>query len=250
MPKIKPASKADRKAIRDKLPTAEDKKAFKELGGLIDAKEDSLDWQYKVGCLVRRLCSGDSAPLTREQLKAGLGPSPSLFQKAARFAELYEAKEIPGLEEQGFTWTLLYYSFAIPNKEDRHTLLATAIKEKWDIDKLRKKIKKHIGSNRRGAGGRKPKTITPPDPEDAIQEIKRLSKLWTRYQEGGWSKVMPSEWDRLMQDCPAERIETLKIRLKDAETAVKSLVKGCDEVRVNLASLLEKATRKAERSKK
>ena len=107
-----------------------------------------------------------------------------------------------------------------------------------------------MARKRQGVGRTLKKKITHPDPEQAIREIKRLSEKWTTYHEDGWSQVKAGEWDRLVPDYPAERIDILKKLLGDTEAAVKSLAEGCDEIRVKLAPLLAKATRTEERDKK
>jgi hypothetical protein len=88
MPKIRPASQADRQAFSKRLAKGQ-RPRFAELARLVDHHRTDLDWYNAVGKFVRELHGTISAARSGKggaaALVGALGVSPSLLQKANRF---------------------------------------------------------------------------------------------------------------------------------------------------------------------
>ena len=139
MAKIQPTSGDVRRRYRRTLPGPEQRRAFDELGRLIDSPRDDLAWHHEVGTLVGQLRpEGWRGSQWVRRLAEALGPSPELLAKARRFAQLYPTqKDVRELEAMGVNWTRLYVAFAVPGRRDRHALLRRAVRERWTDQQLR-----------------------------------------------------------------------------------------------------------------
>jgi len=185
--KIQPTSGDVRRRYRRTLPGPEQRRAFDELGRLIDSPRDDLPWHHRVGELVGRL-RPESWRGTRWTvgLAEALGPSPELLAKARRFAQLYPTQEaVRELEAMGVNWTRLYISFAVSDQEKRHALLRRAVDEGWSNQQLRFTVQQRFPSRRRGVGGRPRRPVTSHGPEVTLRELGRQCRRWLDFHEGG-----------------------------------------------------------------
>jgi hypothetical protein len=165
-----------------------------------------------------------------ERLAEALGSSTELLRKAGRFAVLYDKRgDVQKLERMKVTWTQLYFSFAVPRRQDRHKLLREAVTNNWTDKDLRLRVQEHIGSKRGGMGGRPTRTPERFGPEMTLWELERLSRKWTVLLEEARSSFRGSEWKKFARS--ASKDERLGELLLKVESAVKAVAKGCNEIR-------------------
>jgi hypothetical protein len=78
-----------------------------------------------------------------------------------RFAKGYLRRAaVRQLEELGADWTMLQLTFAVRDRQERHALLAQAVRERWSPERLRFEVQQRHPTRRQGVGGR-----TPRDPQ-------------------------------------------------------------------------------------
>jgi hypothetical protein len=192
--KIQPTSKDVRRRYRETLPGPEQRRAFDELGRLIDDPRDDLPWHHRVGELVGRLRpQGPRGTRWVRGLAEALGPSPELLAKTRRFAELYPKREdVQELEAIGVNWTRLYLAFAVSDLEKPHALLRRAGRERWPDPRLRFTVQQRFPSRRRGVGVRPRRPVTGHSPEVTLRELGRQGRRWPAFHERAWQAVKPS----------------------------------------------------------
>jgi hypothetical protein len=188
MPKIRPASQADRQAFSNRLSKAL-RPLFAELARLVEQHRTDLDWYHAVGRLVRELHGAIPAALRgtgwAADLAVALGVSPSLLQKANRFVQLYpSAQDVRRLRRLGLDWTRLYLTFAVENAR-RSEFQERAVREGWSPKEVRFRIQQVQGSRQR-AGGRPRQLPAGYGPEVALREMARLSQRWQEFHERVW----------------------------------------------------------------
>jgi hypothetical protein len=186
--KIQPTSGDVRRRYRETLPGPRQRRAFDELGRLVDSPRDDLAWHHRVGQLVLRLRpEGPRGSQWVRGLAEALGPSPEWLAKARRFAELYPArKDAAELEAMRVSWTKLYVAFAVPGRRDRHALLRWAVRERWSDQQLRFTVQERSHSKRGGVGGRPRRPVTGHGPEVTLRELERQCRRWLEFHEGAW----------------------------------------------------------------
>jgi hypothetical protein len=244
--KIQPSSKDVRRLYRETLPGERQRRAFDELGRLIDSPRDDLAWHHRVGQLVLRLRpEGPRGSQWARGLAEALGPSPELLAKARRFAELYPArKDVRGLEAMGVNWTRLYFAFAVPGRRDRHALLRRAVRERWSDQQLRFTAQQRSHSKRRGVGGRLRRPVTSHGPEVSLRELGRQCRRWLAFHEEAWQGVKDQDWVRFVVSWPEKDLDNLVQLLRSADGALKEVAGACRAVRAALAGLRQRAKRK------
>ena len=240
MPRIKPAGEKQRHRYRKQL--AEDQwPVFDRLTDLVTTPRADLHWYHEIGTLVRELLP--AAGKHRERgavtgLAKALGPSPSVFQKAARFAELYpSSQEVKPLERMGMDWTRLSLTFSVADEKARMQLLREAANDGWSIPRVRFEVQERHPSKRRGIGGRPRKKPEAYGPVSTLHCLKYLSEGWLGFYEEAWSTVKSRDWNRLVRDCPMSERETLRSRLEDTDGVLEKVAEACGWARQALAGL-------------
>jgi hypothetical protein len=241
--KIQPTSEGDRRKYRETLPGERQRRAFDELGRLIDGPRDDLPWRHRVGELVGRLRpEGPRGSQSTRGLAEALGPSPGLLAKARRFAELYPKREdVQELEAVGVNWTRLYLAFAVPDKRDRHALLREAVRERWTDQQLRFTVQQPSHSKRGGVGGRPRRRVASHGPEVTLRELGRQCRRWLDFHEQAWRGVKEQDWVRFVRSWPREDLDDLERLLGSAEEALKEVAAACRAARADLAGLRRRA---------
>jgi hypothetical protein len=240
--KIQPTSKQERKDFRQGL-APEQREAFDDLAGLIDAHRTDLAWYHEVGVVVARLLPPEFRKRGRvrwlEKPADALGPRPTLFQKSLRFTELYpHKKDVSALEAMGVGWTQICLTFVIPDREERHKLLRRAIAKGWAQNELRFEAQAKHPTRRHGVGGRPRKPVTAINPEATLREMGRVTQSWLDFHEGAWAKVKTADWKRLVRDWPEEGREQLGQLLKETISRLDSLLGMGKDVRRTLKELM------------
>jgi hypothetical protein len=239
--RIQPTSDALRQKYRQTLPGPKQHQAFDALARLIDDPRDDLAWHHAVGVRVAKL-RPDQPHGTRwvPQLAEALGPSKELLAKSLRFTELYPGEEdIAALVKMGVNWTRLYFSFAVPDRTERHALLDEAVAKRWSDTDLRFAVQQRFHSKRRGVGGRPRRKLTGHGPEVALRELGRRCKDLAAYHAAVWAALKKAEWKRLVKGWPAAEREKLRDLLADTDAAAQKVAEVCEEVRRTLAELLK-----------
>jgi hypothetical protein len=244
--KIQPTPRDVRRRYRRALPGPAQRRAFDELGRLIDSPRDDLAWHHRVGALVGRLRpEGPRGSQWARRLAGALGPSPELLAKARRFAELYPARQdVAELEAMGVNWTRLYFAFAISDREKRHALLRRAVRERWSDQQLRFTVQEFYPSKRRGVGGRPRRPVSSHGPEVALRELGRQCRRWLGFHEGAWQGVKDRDWRLFVRSWPRGGLDTLLRLLSSADGALKGVAAACRAARAALAGLRRRAERK------
>jgi hypothetical protein len=244
--KIQPTSRDVRRRYRRTLPGPEQRRAFDELGRLIDSPRDDLAWHHRVGALVGRLRpEGRRGTRWSRRLAEALGPSPELLAKARRFAELYPTrKDVRELEAMGVNWTRLYFAFAVPDERDRHALLREAMRDRWSDQQLRFTVQQRFPSKRRGVGGRPRREVTSHGPEVTLRELERQCRRWLGFHKQAWQGVRDRDWVRFVRSWPGEDLDDLLRLLGSAEESLQEVADACRAVRSALAGLRRRAERK------
>ena len=248
MAKIQPTSGDVRRRYRRALPGERQRRAFDELGRLIDSPRDDLAWYHRVGQLVGGL-RPEVPRGTRwaRRLSEALGPSPDLLAKARRFAELYPAREaVRELEAMRVNWTRLYISFAVSDREKRHALLRRAVRERWSDQQLRFTVQQRFPSKRRGVGGRPRREFSSHGPEVTLRELGRQCRRWLAFHEGAWQKVKGRDWRLFVRSWPREDLDRLVQLLRNTDGALKEVAGACRAARAALAGLRQRAEQKQE----
>jgi hypothetical protein len=243
--KIQPTSKDDRQAYRETL-SGEQRRAFDELGNLIDSARDDLAWHHRVGELV-----GQLRPKVQRgtewvhNLGKALGPSAALLAKARRFAQLYPTqKAVRELEAMRANWTRLYISFAVSDQEKRHALLDRAVNKRWSNQRLRFTVQERSRSKRGGVGGRPRRPVASHGPEVTLRELERQCRRWLDFHEQAWRGVKDRDWVRFVRSWPKEDIDDLLQLLGSAEEAVQGVARASQAVRTDLKRLRKRAERR------
>jgi hypothetical protein len=250
MPKIRPASQADRQAFSKRLPKGQ-RLLFAQLANLVEQHRTDLDWYHAVGRLVREL--HDVIPAARRgtgwaaALAGALGVSPSLLQKATRFVELYPtAKDFKPLKELGLDWTRLYLTFAVEDAR-RSEFQERAVREGWTPKEVRFRIQQAQGSRQR-AGGKPRQLPAGYGPEVALREMARLSQHWQQFHEQVWEGEEAIA--RQLKQLPkAKFTEALLRASQEAEAALAYLGEHWAGVKATVTGLrgkVEGAVAKAE----
>jgi hypothetical protein len=247
MAKIQPTPARARQAFRDQLPERA-RGAFDRLAKLIDHPRADLRWHHEVGTRARRLMladpdrpSGAWWPL----LKRALGPCPAVFQKAARFAQLYPSERyLAALARLGVDWTRASLAFVIGDRKERHEMLRRARQEGWTGQQLRFEIQRQYPSRRRGAGGRPRRDPVAYGADVTLRELERLCRRWLAFHERAWQAVKPSEWGRLVGECRGEALDQLLRLFRSADEALEGVAGACQNVRDTLAGLRQRAEQK------
>jgi hypothetical protein len=241
--KIQPTSKAVRRRYRETLPGPEQQSAFDELGHLIDSSRDDLAWHHRVGQLVLRLRpEGPRGSQWVLGLAEALGPSPGWLAKARRFPELYPARQdVRELEAMGVNWSRLYFSFAVPDKRDRHALLRRAVHERWPDQQLRFTVQQRFPSKRGGVGGRPRRPVTGHGPEVTLRELERQCRRWLEFHEGAWQGVRDRDWVGFVRGWPREDLDDLLRLIRNTDEALKEVAGACRAARAALAGLRQRA---------
>jgi hypothetical protein len=154
--KIEPTPEAVRQKYRQTLPGPNQQHAFDALARLIDDPKDDLAWHHAVGVLAGRLRPEQPRGTNWvRQLAEALGSSKELLAKSLRFTELYPGEEdVEALVKMGVNWTRLYFSFAVPDQEERHALIREAVAKNWSDGDLGFAVQQRYPSKRVGVGGR------------------------------------------------------------------------------------------------
>jgi hypothetical protein len=241
--KIMPTSEGDRREYRETLPGERQRRAFDELGSLIDSPRDDLAWHHRVGELVGRLRpEGPRGTPWARGLTEALGPSPELLAKARRFAELYPKREdVQELEGMGVSWTRLYLVFAVPGRRDRHALLREAVRGRWSDQQLRFTVQQRFPSKRGGVGGRPRRPVTSHGPEVTLRDLGRQCRRWLDFHEQAWQGVKERDWGLFVRDWPREDLDALVRLLSSADGALKEVAGACRAARAALAKLRRRA---------
>jgi hypothetical protein len=241
--KIQPTSGDVRRRYRETLPGERQRRAFDELGRLVDSPRGDLAWHHRVGQLVLRLRpEGPRGSQWARGLAEALGPSPGLLAKARRFAELYPArKDVAELEAMGVNWSRLYFAFAVPDKRDRHALLREAVRERWPDQRLRFTVQERSHSKRGGVGGRPRRPVTGHGPEVTLRELERQCRRWLGFHEQAWQAVKDRDWVGFVRSWPREDLDRLVGILGSAEEALKGVAGACRAARAALAGLRQRA---------
>jgi hypothetical protein len=244
--KIQPTSKDVRRRYRRALPDPQQRRAFDELGRLIDGPRDDLAWHHRVGELVGRLRPASwRGTRWTVGLAEALGPSAELLAKARRFAELYPTrKDVRGLEAMGVNWTRLYFTFAVSDREKRHALLRRAVRERWPDQRLRFTVQQRFPSKRGGVGGRPRGRVASHGPEVTLRELGRHCRRWLDFHQQAWRGVKDRDWERFVRSWPKEALDDLLQLLGSAEEALKEVAGACRAVRAALAGLRQRAGRR------
>ena len=151
-----------------------------------------------------------------ELLAKALGPCSSVFQKAARFAELYpSSQDVKPLEQLGMDWTRLSLTFSVPNAKARLQLLREAAKDGWSIEQVRFEVQRQYPSKRRGVGGRPRKRPGAYGPEITLRRLKQSSEGWLRFYKDAWATLKSTDWKGLARDWPKGEREKLRALLAD-----------------------------------
>jgi hypothetical protein len=248
--KIQPTPRDVRRRYRQTLPGLWQRRAFDELGRLVDSPRDDLPWHHRVGELVGRL-RPERWRGTRwtAGLAEALGPSPQLLAKARRFAQLYPTRQdVAKLEAMGVNWTRLYFSFAVPNKRDRHALLREAVSERWPDQQLRFTVQQRFPSRRRGVGGRPRRPVSSHGPEVTLRELGRQCRRWVDFHEQAWLGVKSRDWVGFVRSWPREDLDDLLRLLRNTDGALKEVAGACRAARAALAGLRERAEQRRGRS--
>jgi hypothetical protein len=241
--KIQPTSRDERRRYRQTLPGARQRRAFDELGRLIDSPRDDLAWYHRVGQLVGRL-RPEVPRGTRwsRRLAEALGPSPDLLAKARRFAELYPSrKDVRELEDMGVNWTRLYFAFAVRGWRDRHALLRRTVRERWPDQQLRFTVQERSRSRRGGVGGRPRRRVARHGPEVALRELGRQCRRWLDFHEQAWQGVKGRDWVQFVRGWPREDLDRLVQLLRNTDEALKEVAAACRAARATLAGLRRRA---------
>jgi hypothetical protein len=241
--KIQPTSKDVRRRYRETLPGPRQRRAFDELGRLIDSPRDDLPWHHRVGQLVGRLRPEEPRG-TRwsRRLAEALGPSLDLLAKARRFVELYPSREdVQGLEAMGVNWTRLYFAFAVPGRQDRHALLRRAVRERWTDQQLRFTVQQRSHSKRGGVGGRPRRPVTSHGPEVTVRELERQCRRWLAFHEKAWQGIKGRDWRLFVRGWPREDLDRLVQLLRNTDGALKEVAGACRAARAALAGLRRRA---------
>jgi hypothetical protein len=174
MPRIRPTPPDVRRRYRDQLPPGQ-RRAFDRLARLIDAPEGNLSWHHAVGGLVGLLRpekshgSGWARGLAR-----ALGPSDGLLSRCRRFRRLYpEPEDLERFKALGVSWTPVWLTLAVPDRETRHKLLRLAVAGRRADRPLRLAAQQRSPSNRRGVEGRRPKAF--PAQRPGMSDARRTS---------------------------------------------------------------------------
>jgi hypothetical protein len=245
--KIQPTSKDVRRRYRETLPGARQRRAFEELGRLIDSPRDDLAWHHRVGELVGRLRpQGPRGSQWVRGLAEALGPSPELLAKARRFAQLYPTpRDVRELEAMGVNWSRLYIAFAVPDKRDRHALLRRAVRERWPDQRpdqrLRFTVQQRSHSKRGGVGGRPRRPVTGHGPEVTLRELERQCRRGLAFHEGAWQKVKDQDWRLFVRGWAREDLDALVRLLSSADGALTEVARACRAARAALAGLRQRA---------
>jgi hypothetical protein len=241
--KIQPTSRDVRRRYRETLPGERQRRAFDELGRLIDGPRDDLPWHHRVGKLVLRLRPEEprGAHWVRGLAEA-LGPSPEWLAKARRFADLYPSREdVAELEAMGVNWARLYFAFAVPDKRDRHALLRRAVRERWPDQQLRFTVQELYPSQRGGVGGWPRRPVTSHGPEVTLRELRRQCRRWLAFHEGAWRGVKGRDWVGFVRSWPREDLDDLLRLLSSADGALKEVAGACRAARAALVGLRRRA---------
>jgi hypothetical protein len=244
--KIKPTSRDVRRQFRRTLPGPEQRRAFDELGRLIDSPRDDLPWHHKVGVLVGRLRpEGQRGTRWSRGLAEALGPSPELLAKARRFAELYPTQEaVRKLEAMRVNWTRLYISFAVSDREKRHALLRRAVDEGWSDQRLRFTVQERSRSRRGGVGGRPRHRLARHGPEVTVRELERQCRRWLDFHEQAWQGVKDRDWVQFVRGWPGEDLDRLVQLLRNTDGALKEVAAACRAARAALTGLRQRVEQK------
>jgi hypothetical protein len=244
--KIQPTSRDVRWRYRETLLGERQRRAFDELGSLIDSPQDDIAWHHEVGALVGRLRPEvpRGSQWTR-RLSEALGPSPDLLAKAGRFAELYPTRrDVRELEAMGVNWTRLYFAFAVPGRRDRHALLRRAVHERWSDQQLRFAVQQRSDSKRGGVGGRPRRPVTSHGPEVTLRELERQCRRWLDFHEQAWQGVKERVWRLFVRSWPREDLDRLVRLLRNTDEALKEVAAACRAVRAALAGLRQRVEQK------
>jgi hypothetical protein len=133
---------------------------------------------------------------------------------------------------------LLYFSFAVPDREARHALLDEAIVNRWSDADLRFAVQQRYPSKRRGVGGRPRRKLTGHGPEVALRELGRRCRDLAAYHAAAWSAVKKAEWRRLVKGWPESEKQKLRDLLADTDAAAREVAEVCEELLSTLAELL------------
>jgi hypothetical protein len=241
--KIQPTSEAVRRRYRETLPGERQRRAFDELGRLIDSPRDDLAWHHNVGELVRRLRpEGRRGTQWSRGLAEALGPSRDLLAKARRFAQLYPTRrDVRELKGMGVNWTRLYFAFAVPDKRVRHALLRRAVRERWPDQRLRFAVQQRSHSKRGGVGGRPRRPVTVHGPEVTVRELGRQCRRWLAFHQQAWQGVKGRDWRLFVRGWPGEDLDRLVQLLRNTDEALKEVAAACRAARAALAELRQRA---------
>jgi hypothetical protein len=241
--KIQPTPRDVRLRYRRTLPGARQRRAFDELGRLIDSPRDDLPWHHEVGALVGRLRpEGQRGSQWARRLAEALGPSPEWLAKARRFVELYPSREeVRELEDLAINWTKLYFAFAVPGRRDRNALLRRAVRERWTDQQLRFTVQQRFPSKRGGVGGRPRRPVTSHGPEVTLRELERQCRRWLGFHQQAWQGVKGRDWRLFVRSWPREDLDRLVRLLRCADGTLKEVARACRAVRDALDGLRQRA---------
>jgi hypothetical protein len=246
--KIQPTSGDVRRRYRETLPGERQRRAFDELGRLIDGPRDDLAWHHRVGQLVGRLRpEGPRGTRWVLGLAEALGPSPELLAKARRFTELYPTrKDVQELERMRVNWTRLYFAFAVSDREKRHALLRRAVRERWPNQQLRFTVQERSRSKRGGVGGRPRHRVASHGPGVTLRELERQCRRWLDFHWQAWQGVKGRDWVQFVRGWPGEDLDRLVQLLRNTDGALKEVAGACRAARAALAGLRQRAEQKQE----
>ena len=232
-----------RRRYRRALHGPQQRRAFDELGRLVDSPRDDLAWHHRVGQLVLRLRpEGLRGTRWVLGLANALGPSPEWLAKARRFAELYPSQEdVRELEAMGVNWTRLYFAFAVPGRRERHALLRRAVRERWTDQQLRFTVQQRSHSKRGGVGGRPRRPVTSHGQEVTVRELGRQCRRWLGFHEQAWQGIKGRDWRLFVRSWPREDLDRLVQLLRNTDEALKEVAAACRAARAALAELRQRA---------
>lgn len=200
MAKVKLTGRAARDVYRKQLqpPLRAD---FDRICKLLDEPAQHLIWYHRMGVAVRAI-HGSTRRYGSQwyaELAKALGPSTSIFVRAARFVEFYpDERDVQPLIALGVDWTRLVLTFSIPDEQKRYELLDEAITSGWTIPQVRFEVQRRYPSKRGGIGGRPKGKLRNFGPEISLRELARFTERWLEFHEKVWAKITPETIQKLI----------------------------------------------------
>lgn len=187
--------------------------------GMVDKIEDNLRFYHQMGRACLDVKQNPDKYLTEEQRLQNLNPfslleeamssSRSTLQKAAAFAEKYDAEDLKrlfGYRNQEDPKFRLHWGHVLQLLSVAETRLRIGFEEKaimhlWDPLELQKNIQAHYGGPRR-AGGRP--LAVPNTVPSQINQMVTMTGLWARRNREVWNGEKHNVFKNIM-DLPPEK---------------------------------------------